>query len=345
MLLSVLIFSCDPDKEEKKKQPETEEEEGSDDDDESSDTPAPVDSLDAVSSKTAEKDGGEDARTKADKSGMELGWVFQGKEITFSTTAKDKDDNKIPEAKFQWEWRKRGKTETTMKFGHTWTPITGQTTKTATLTIPPNQRVGAYELRVSAKNGSQTAAVKSPKEENPKTYYRFTVRKASCAPPSTKYRPAIFGDLTDLVNPPESKKISDDIPAIDVSRITSMDWPFYGDTNFNVPINCWDVSDVTNMQRMFNGALMFDQDIGDWDTSKVEIMDDMFKGASVFNQDISRWDTSEVRNMNNIFNGAAKFNQNLSGWDLTNIVNYNNFDTGAPDWEDDNKLQWPKKTP
>ena len=220
VLLSVLILSCDPDEAKKKPSENNTTQDNQDDDQDQNDnndkptkpeppptnpteptkkppesdkpvTPPPpepaipVDSLDAINSKTAGNDGGTDARTRADTSGTSLGWVFQDKEIIFSTTALDEHNNEIPTAKFVWEWRKRGK-EKPSSFGRTWTPIKGQTTATATLDIPADERVGAYELRVSATSGGQKV------DNHKETPYKFTVRKSGCPAPSATNKPPNF---------------------------------------------------------------------------------------------------------------------------------------------------------
>ena len=362
VLLSVLILSCDPD-EAKKKPPNTQNQ-----------TNKPktikaakiakipkVVSLDAVSSKTAGNDGGTDARTEADTSRTSLGWVFQDKEITFSTSAKDKDDNIIANARFKWEWRKRGKETTTIKFGHTWTEITGQTTASATLSIDAKERVGAYELRVSAISGGEEAKSKTP--------YRFTVRKYTlssgkvCPAPSAINKPADLAALKKLT----TTLTGNDLNAIDTSKITNMQELFISKDRFNGEINCWDVSNVQDMESVFNNAFAFNQNIGDWDTSevttmenmflfarafnngnnpsignwdvsKVKNMSSMFEGTRAFNQDIGGWDTSQVINMTYMFNTARVFNQDLSGWDVSKVTDKTRFAGSTPDWTDNNHL-------
>ena len=349
MLLSLLILSCDPD--EAKKKPTTQDQDDKNPTDPTTkpaDKPVtppkpikatkltraisiiPVDSLDAVSSKTAANDGGEDARTKADTSGTELGWVFQDKKIIFSTSAKDKDGNEIPAAQFTWEWRKRDK-ETTTKFGHTWTEIKGQTTATATLTIPADERIGAYELRVSATSGKKTV-------NNHKTPRKFTVRKSGCPVPSAINQPANLAELEAMVTGSSPSVTGEDLNAIDTSKITTMNGLFDSDTSFNSDINCWDVSNVTTMFSVFSVASSFNQNIGDWDVSNVTNMHAMFGGASAFNNggsaSIGNWDVSSVTDMGFMFYSAAKFNQDLSGWDVSKVSNKAAFANGTTDWKE-----------
>ena len=329
----MLIFSCDPDEPEKKKQSNTQDQDKDDknptdpttkpaDKPENPTKPvtppnpaAPVASLGAISSQTAGNDGGEDARTKADTSGTSLGWVLQGKEITFSTIAKDKDDNEIPNAQLTWQWRKRGKD---------WKELSS-TAKTVTIPIKADEhRVGAYELKVSATSGKKP--VKSAK---------FTVRKSGCLPPSTTNRPADIDELKKMVSG-ASALADKDIPTIDTSLVTSMYELFISNTGFDIAINCWDVSNVTNMQSAFESLSMFNQNIGDWDVSKVTNMALMFLGASAFNNggnaSIGNWDTSKVTSMVAMFNGALVFSQDLRDWEVGQVTASGGFARKTPAW-------------
>ena len=346
VLLSVLILSCDPDEAKKKPSENNTTQDNQDDNQDQNDNndnqtnkppekiPAtkltrtkstlPVASLGTISSQTAANDGGTDASDTV--------WVFQDKEITFKTKAKDKDGNEIPAAQFTWEWRKHDK-ETTTKFGHTWEEITGQTTATATLDIPAKERVGAYELRVSATSGKKT--VNNHKE----TPYKFTVRKSGCPAPSATNQPADHTELKALIQDPLTLTDTE-LQAIDISKLNFLGIPFLNNPNFNQNISCWDVSNVTDMNFTFYNTSMFNKDIGDWDTSKVTNMSSAFENAGKFNQDISRWDTSEVTNMNSMFKNAAAFNQDLSGWDVSKVTNSTDFATDASDWTKA-KPSWP----
>ena len=309
----MLILSCDPD-EAKKKPPNTQNQ-----NDNQTNEPKTIKatkiakipkvvSLDAVSSKTAGNDGGTDASN--------TGWVLQGKEITFKTKAKDKDGNEIANAKFVWQWRKRGK-EKPSSFGHTWTPIKGQTTASATLPIDAKERVGAYELRVSAISGGEEAKSKTP--------YKFTVRKYGCPPPDSQNAPADPEELLKKLN-------VGNLAAMDISKFTNLDSLFLGRSRFNGEINCWDASNVTNMENLFTNASEFNQNIADWDTSSVTNMEGMFTNAVKFNQDISQWDTSSVINMAAMFGVALEFNQDLSGWNVSNVKYKDNFAIGTLAW-------------
>ena len=87
---------------------------------------------------------------------------------------------------------------------------------------------------------------------------------------------------------------------IDTSRITNMDYMFYG-SSFNGDISNWDVSNVKDMSYMF-GDSSFNGDISEWDVSNVKNMYHMF-WYSLFNGengDISNWNISSNININHI---------------------------------------------
>ena len=309
MLLSVLILSCDPDEAKKKPSENNTTQDNQDDNQDQNDnndnqtnkpkpikatkltrvkSTLPVASLGTISSQTAANDGGTDASDTV--------WVFQDKEITFSTTAKDEHKNEIPAAQFTWEWRKRGQ-DTDRGFGKDWTEITGQTTATATLDIPAKERVGAYELRVSATSGKKT--VNNHKE----TPYKFTVRKSGCPAPSATNKPANRFKLGALIN--GGTLTEKQLQAIDTSQVKIFTTLFYNKRNFNTDISCWDVSNVNSMTSTFQNSSKFNRDIGDWDTSKVTNMFSTFEGASMFNQDLSGWDVSKVQYKDRFAFGAS----------------------------------------
>ena len=322
LILSVLIFSCDPDEPEKKP-PTTQDKDKGGNGNQPVTPPeqpppeptAPIASLGAISD-----------NAKKDASGT--GWVSQGEKITFTATAKDTDDKEITNVQFEGVWRKRGQDED-RGFGRTWTPLSF-TTNTATISVKANERVGAYELKVSAtSNGKEV--------DNSAQLYEFTVRKSSCPPPDTKNAPTNFKAFYRLLK-------GSNVAALDMSKLTSLDSFLLNENKFNGEINCWDVSNVTNMKNLFFNAFEFNQSIADWDTSKVNNMDSTFTAALKFNQDISQWDTSKVNNMNSMFAAALKFNQNLSGWNVKNVADYEDFDSNARDWTNPaHKPDFPKK--
>ena len=102
--------------------------------------------------------------------------------------------------------------------------------------------------------------------------------------------------------------------------VTSMEYLFAQDIQFNSNISFWDTSNVTNMYGMFYYAISFNQNIGNWDTSSVTDMGSMFFSASSFNQNIGSWITSSVTDMNNMFFGAEDFNGLIGDWNTSSVT-------------------------
>ena len=231
---------------------------------------------------------------------------FKTKRLPLALPPKISGGNEIPAAQFTWEWRKRDK-ETTTKFGRTWTEITGQNMATATLPIPADERVGAYELRVSATSGGQT--VNNHKE----TPYKFTVRKSGCPVPSATNQPADYFAFEALIQKPLSLTDTQ-LQAIDTSKMVLLGTPFYHNLTLDKDISCWDVSNVSDMVLTFHNNSMFNQDISDWDTSNVTNMFRMFRNAAKFNQDLSGWDVSKVTNKIEFARDATAWTKAKPSW-------------------------------
>jgi surface protein len=116
---------------------------------------------------------------------------------------------------------------------------------------------------------------------------------------------------------------------------------FYGNTNFNNPLDLWDTSGITSMTSMFRGAWAFNQPIGTWDTSNVTSMAYMFADENyviahtmAFNQDIGDWDVSKVTNMDRMFGAINDGNltrcdhlfnnggsDSIKNWDTSSVTN------------------------
>lgn len=103
------------------------------------------------------------------------------------------------------------------------------------------------------------------------------------------------------------------------SKVTQMNFMFYGASSFNQPINNWDVSKVIDMQNMFARANSFNQALSSWDTSQVEDFTRMFFENTGFNRPLNTWDTSSATSMGEMFSGAITFNQDLSSWCVSNF--------------------------
>ena len=111
----------------------------------------------------------------------------------------------------------------------------------------------------------------------------------------------------------------------DVSKVTSLDWVFYGSNYefwyFDQPIGNWNVSSVENMAFAFQSCTNFNQNIGNWDVSSVTNLERTFNSAMSFNQDLGNWNVSKVTNMRRTFYQANAFNQNLENWDVRKVTN------------------------
>ena len=105
----------------------------------------------------------------------------------------------------------------------------------------------------------------------------------------------------------------------DVSNITNMQGLFYGATLFNTNINSWNVSKVKDMSYMFYDATSFNNPLNSWNVLNVENMGWMFYRASSFNQALSNWDVSKVTDMQWMFFNASSFNQNIDSWNVGNV--------------------------
>jgi surface protein len=126
-----------------------------------------------------------------------------------------------------------------------------------------------------------------------------------------------------------ASNFNSDISNWNVSNVTSMDQMFYDATAFNQPLDSWDVSNVNYMGSMFSGATAFNQPLDSWDVSNVRTMWYMFYGATAFNQPLNSWDVSNVTHMDSMFKGTTVFNQPLDSWDVSNVTDMDNMFEGA----------------
>ena len=126
-----------------------------------------------------------------------------------------------------------------------------------------------------------------------------------------------------------------DIGSWDVPGVTHMRGLFFGASDFNQDIGSWDVSSVTDMRYMFSLATFFNQDIGSWDVSSVTDMEYMLTGASDFNQDIGSWNTSGVTSTMFMFYGATSFNHDIGSWNTSGVTNLHGMFKGAASFNQD----------
>ncbi len=126
-----------------------------------------------------------------------------------------------------------------------------------------------------------------------------------------------------------------DIPAPDLSRVTSMRFMFSGAENLSAPLNHWDVSRVDEMGFLFRACTFFDQDLDQWDVSRVENMSHMFERCRFFNGDISTWDVSRCEGFEETFSNAESFDQDISSWDVSSLRYADRMFRGASQFNQD----------
>jgi surface protein len=118
------------------------------------------------------------------------------------------------------------------------------------------------------------------------------------------------------------------------SKVTAMNFMFYGASAFNQNIGTWNTGAVTTMQSMFNGATAFQQYLGSWNVANVTNFTNFMLGkisstfpANYLDNIYIEWEVNGVQpNINITFGLAqyssagagAKFNlQNLDNWTIT----------------------------
>ena len=122
----------------------------------------------------------------------------------------------------------------------------------------------------------------------------------------------VFSSLTSLT-----------LDNIDTSKVTSMDYMFFGCSNLNtLNLSNFDTSKVTSMVSMFRECSNLNTlNLSNFDTSRVtRSMDYMFYGCSNLETlNLSNFDTSKVTSMRYMFTGCS----NLNTLDLSNFVTSN----------------------
>jgi hypothetical protein len=89
----------------------------------------------------------------------------------------------------------------------------------------------------------------------------------------------------------EATSFNQDVSAMSVGEVTTMELMFYLATSFNSPIFTT-TAKVTTMEYMFYIATSFNQDVSGMNVGAVTKMDQMFQGGSAFNQDLCAWGTA-----------------------------------------------------
>lgn len=115
-------------------------------------------------------------------------------------------------------------------------------------------------------------------------------------------------------------------------------------------ISRWNISRVTSLENLFLGNTEFNEDISRWNTYKVKNMNGTFYEAANFNQNIrtneinsgqynqyTAWDVSKVTTADCMF-GYSGFNQDISNWNIQNIKEKTNILDLAFNLDDKNIL-------
>ena len=153
----------------------------------------------------------------------------------------------------------------------------------------------------------------------------------------------------------EFNPITLDVSNVDTSRVTNMQYMFFGLSNLtnldvtkfntskvtdmggmfanvsnlvNLDVTHFDTNQVTNMASMFSGmSKLTNLDVTKFDTSKVTSMFFMFYGLSnLTNLDVTNFDTSKVMNMESMFNGMSRLtNLDVTKFDTSKVTNMNHM--------------------
>ena len=118
-----------------------------------------------------------------------------------------------------------------------------------------------------------------------------------------------------------------DLAGFDTSKISSMEYMFFGIKASTLDVSKFDTSNVTNMRGMFDGASnLTSLDLSNFDTSKVTDMNYMFLGAEKLEHlDINNFNTASVRSMESMFSRMKA----LEKLDLSSFTISENTDSQA----------------
>lgn len=123
-----------------------------------------------------------------------------------------------------------------------------------------------------------------------------------------------------------------DLAGFDTSKISSMEYMFFGIKASTLDVSKFDTSNVTNMRGMFDGASnLTSLDLSNFDTSKVTDMSYLFVKLSKITQiDVSSFNTSNVVSMAGMFDSVSNISSlDLSNFDTSKVTDMNYMFLGA----------------
>lgn len=123
-----------------------------------------------------------------------------------------------------------------------------------------------------------------------------------------------------------------DLTKIDVSKITSLQDLFYGNTNLiHINVSNWDTSNITSLRGAFSSMPNLESvDFADWDVSNVTTFYAMFDTCSNLKTiDVSKWNTSSVTNMSWMFTRTNLKHLDVSNFNTSKVTEMFAMFTGA----------------
>jgi surface protein len=138
----------------------------------------------------------------------------------------------------------------------------------------------------------------------------------------------------------QNTNFNQDLSGLDTSNVTEMSATFWRASSFNGDVSTWQTGNVTSMSSMFRDTNSFASSVANWDVSNVENMYGMFYNASSFNGDLSGWNTSSAWRLGSLFRGTSVFNSDISGWDVSACEDFSymfyqnkSFNRPIGDWD------------
>jgi len=137
--------------------------------------------------------------------------------------------------------------------------------------------------------------------------------------------------ITDVSALFQNSNFNQNINSWDVSNINIFSNMFYGDSDYNKPLDNWITTSATNMQVMFQFATAFNQDISNWDYSNILYFTDFLSnsGISILNYDklLVSWSGQILQNL--VDTGVSQQYTNYTAHNIvTNIYNWTINDLG-----------------